>query len=640
MERLTGNVMVTVLCIALVGLGGMVQAGILYVDSAADAGGSGSSWTEAFACLQDALAVAQAGDEIRVAQGLYRPDCGSGITPGDKGRTFSLVTGTTLAGGYAGIGGVDPDERDIERYKTILSGDLNGDDGPYFANIYDNSIVVVSSLSNDARTILEGVTVTGGWGPTGPGITALASDLCIRRCIIAANKTRGTSGHGAGVYSFGGSPVMQECVFRDNFAWGDGGGCWSRDGDLTCTDCVFEGNRAIRSGGGLSLSNGLLTLEGCTFRSNEGYWGGGMYAYVKDGSTCADCLFTDNVATHATQNTSSGGGAEIIGTGSTTFLACRFEGNSAADGGGMSGRGVSLIDCLFEGNWAQDNGGGIDSSDDVTLLRCVFNENTAGAGGAWYRGYGTASATDCAFTGNTADETGGGAVYVHHGTRGRSTPSQSIASNSTAFIQCRFSGNTAQNNSGGALYNTNNGTALTNCLLVGNTGDDGGAIFNRGAKLGLSNCTLAQNRGDLAGGLLDDANGTVLKHCIVWNNEGEQIVGDVVATYSDIAGGWPGAGNIDVDPVFASPGYWEPIDARIQSWIGGDYHLQSQAGRWDPNAETWALDEVTSPCIDAGDPGVSLGDEPQPNGSIINLGAYGGTAEASKSFQYPALRMN
>jgi hypothetical protein len=43
-------------------------------------------------------------------------------------------------------------------------------------------------------------------------------------------------------------------------------------------------------------------------------------------------------------------------------------------------------------------------------------------------------------------------------------------------------------------------------------------------------------------------------------------------------------------------------------------------------------DEVTSPCIDAGDPNGSLGDELFPHGGIVNLGAYGGTVEASKSY--------
>ena len=45
----------------------------------------------------------------------------------------------------------------------------------------------------------------------------------------------------------------------------------------------------------------------------------------------------------------------------------------------------------------------------------------------------------------------------------------------------------------------------------------------------------------------------------------------------------------------------------------------------------WVQDEVTSPCIDAGDPTTAVGPEPFPNGGRISMGAYGGTAEASKS---------
>ena len=73
-----------------------------------------------------------------------------------------------------------------------------------------------------------------------------------------------------------------------------------------------------------------------------------------------------------------------------------------------------------------------------------------------------------------------------------------------------------------------------------------------------------------------------------------------------------------VDPLFADPD-------------NGDFHLKSQDGRYDPATQTWILDEVTSLCIDAGDPNSPLGDEPEPNGGRINMGAYGGTCDASKS---------
>jgi hypothetical protein len=126
----------------------------------------------------------------------------------------------------------------------------------------------------------------------------------------------------------------------------------------------------------------------------------------------------------------------------------------------------------------------------------------------------------------------------------------------------------------------------------------------------------------------------------------------VSITYSCVAGGldsvvdpngnvtW-GPGNLEADPCFVDPGYWDangtPSDPNDDFFVEGDYHLKSQAGRWDPNSARWVQDDVTSPCIDAGDPNSPIGYEPFPNGGVINMGAYGGTAEASKSYLDQAL---
>jgi hypothetical protein len=97
-----------------------------------------------------------------------------------------------------------------------------------------------------------------------------------------------------------------------------------------------------------------------------------------------------------------------------------------------------------------------------------------------------------------------------------------------------------------------------------------------------------------------------------------------------------GEGNVDVDPCFVDPGYWDangtPEDPNDDVWVTGDYHLKSQAGHWDRASETWVRDDVTSLCIDGGNPVSPLGTEPFPNGGVINMGAYGGTGEASKSY--------
>ena len=64
---------------------------------------------------------------------------------------------------------------------------------------------------------------------------------------------------------------------------------------------------------------------------------------------------------------------------------------------------------------------------------------------------------------------------------------------------------------------------------------------------------------------------------------------------------------------------------------GDDYHLKSQAGRYDPQTDTWLTDNVSSPSIDTGDPADFCADEPRGSGGKINMGAYGGTIHASKT---------
>jgi hypothetical protein len=54
-------------------------------------------------------------------------------------------------------------------------------------------------------------------------------------------------------------------------------------------------------------------------------------------------------------------------------------------------------------------------------------------------------------------------------------------------------------------------------------------------------------------------------------------------------------------------------------------------GRVDLDTATWVKDSVDSPCIDTGDPNSDCSLEPAPNNGCINMGAYGGTVQASKS---------
>jgi parallel beta-helix repeat protein len=177
-------------------------------------------------------------------------------------------------------------------------------------------------------------------------------------------------------------------------------------------------------------------------------------------------------------------------------------------------------------------------------------------------------------------------------------------------------------------------TTISNCVIAANNGD---GVYSHGSRPIITNCTITDNAG--RGIYCYYCRGTTtVTNSVVWANSDDQIAlhyAPISVTYSDVEGGWPGLGNIDAEPLFAQSGhhnsnnYCDPADPLCSV---ADYHLQSQAGRWDPDQNTWVTDPATSPCIDAGNSGFALGDETDDaNNRRINMGAFGGTSEASKA---------
>ena len=217
----------------------------------------------------------------------------------------------------------------------------------------------------------------------------------------------------------------------------------------------------------------------------------------------------------------------------------------------------------------------------------------------------------------------------------------------TGFVITQGKGQSA-----GAILCDGASPTIAHCLIVGNRATDpaGAVIYCQDSQAVLTNCTIADNCTGPEGAalMLIDSDVTVL-NSILWN---DRMSNEILATgtsdpniqYCGVRGWWPDWGNIHKDPLFAQPGVWiDPDDPNEACGpgnpkailMGGDYHLTSQAGRWDPDATIWVQDEVTSPCIDAGDPGVSVGREPAPNGDRVNVGVYGGTTQASETSPSP-----
>ncbi|MCX5636079.1 MAG: right-handed parallel beta-helix repeat-containing protein, partial [Planctomycetota bacterium] len=504
------------------------QAKIIYVDDDAAGLNDGSSWQHAYNCLQDALANANSASkpiEIRVAQGIYKPDRNS-VHPdgnGDRSASFQLINGVTLKGGYAGprmsLSGADPNARDVDAYETILSGDLNGDDIdvndpcdlPRAPNWDDNSSTVVSGSKTDRTAILDGFTITGGywfifcfgpWPPPCPG-------------------------GGAGMYNYSGSPTVISCTFRSNATINQAGGglCNWNGSNPSLLNCRFIKNYAV-AGGGMCNSTSSPKLTNCQFQNNYGSSrGGGVDNSLNSSPILRNCSFSRNSTSQNYVGTQHGGG--MYNRGNPTLIDCTFSNNStSSSGGGMfnsEGSSSMLDNCEFSGNSASFSGGGMyNSSESATRLsNCKFRRNTAGgAGGGLLNRYNSKLAlANCTFTSNAAGSQGGG-----------------MAAGNSTLVNCIFAGNSATR--GGGIYDSN--STLTNCTFTKNLAKEmgGGLWFFRSYN---PPATLA--------------------NCILWGNTpGEVYVqyGSPVITYSDVQGGWSGEGNTDKDPCFADPGYWDP----------------------------------------------------------------------------------
>ena len=130
----------------------------------------------------------------------------------------------------------------------------------------------------------------------------------------------------------------------------------------------------------------------------------------------------------------------------------------------------------------------------------------------------------------------------------------------------------------------------------------------------VRNLTIVQNKYGLEAYAEAEPN---VSNCIFWYNTAADLVG-CQARYSCVERPAEGLGNFSSDPLFVAP-------------HANDFHLRSERGRYWPEHDIWVLDKVTSPCINAGDPKADYSKEPKPNGGRINLGAYGGTSQASMS---------
>ena len=398
--------------------------------------------------------------------------------------------------------------------------------------------------------------------------------------------------------------------------------------DYTDETTLIDG-LAIRGGGvGVAIEAGSPVVSHCTFEESDVDCCLGGSPAIFDCHFDAACLYVSDCQ--------------------VSVARCLFERASlGAVQGGIKGTLIAT-DCIFREN---PNGAiCYDGRLHLDLLRCSFLDNNSGS--TIYTA-GNVVARRCSFRSNRGD----GALLYADGSDFVSLTDCEFSENSARTLllidsdvmtvsRCSFVGNTTGYSSCDVLECRATSARVSQCLFSGNTCPSGSVISGRGHDLEISNCTFAGNRSQLwtIAGYQEHL---TLTQCIC--RDGGNLFGGLlgsdetrrVVTFSNIDGGFEGSGNFDADPVFVQEGYWaDPNnlgtevgpDVSEAIWVAGDYHLQSQAGHWDRETEAWVLDERTSPCIDAGDPNGYLGDERFPNGGYVNLGAYGGTLEASRSY--------
>ena len=248
-----------------------------------------------------------------------------------------------------------------------------------------------------------------------------------------------------------------------------------------------------------------------------------------------------------------------------------------------------ILQCTFRSNAGRSAGGLLNAAGGPTLVGCTFVGNLAYTdGGALVNNGGTPTIQGCTFSNNVANG-GGGAI-----------------SNKNAGVlilkDCSLTGN-ASATSGGGISNDKGSLTADQCVLAGNSAVQSGGAIKVGQatdKVALTFCTLTGNRAPCGSALDAGPQATTVGDSIVWGNSDPDPNTSACSTgtlsHCCIQGSLPyadGGGNIDADPLFARNGSRDPNGL----WIDGDYHLQSQAGRWDPAVAGWVNDSVTSPCM-------------------------------------------
>lgn len=433
---------------------------IYYVRVTGLTANDGLSWAKS-TTIQQALAIAAAGDTILVAKGTYKPD-----TLGtNRNLSFVLKDRMVLVGGYADTGNPAIGSRNPATNITILSGDLSGNDdctamssGGSVATYADNSLHVVTIPATATTGVyILGFTITGG---------------------AATNAAPNNQGGGVLVNDGAGRLRLESCIITCNFANSDGAGIahkGSTNSRLYINECTVTQNRSnTADGGAIMVRADSATITRNTISTNRGATGGAIAIKI---ANPASCVYSITNNTFENNTATATGGAINLANGTNSGYVIdgnNFVTNTALNGGaiGFSGTTTGVVTYIqsnkFVGNIASGQGGGaifisgvsLDANGTAqsTILNNIFSGNRA--------------------SGNTGTNGKGGAIIIQGLSATQKAP---VIANNT------FSRNLANGNDasvgGGALFVSGNDAAIDftvfNNILWNNTntGNRGNNLF-------------------------------------------------------------------------------------------------------------------------------------------------------------------
>jgi parallel beta-helix repeat protein len=414
---------------------------------------------------------------------------------------------------------------------------------------------------------LEHCTIKRGWAD-GADIHggALQFEYCspaIVSCVLDSCTANGRGGAVWGNYS---NVLIDNCTISNNHANDDAGAIYFEFSNVLIDNCTINNNHANDDAGGIYLEYSNPIITNCEIVSNSADdWCGGIR--INEGT-----VDISNNTISANSSWDDGGGI-VLDNSYGIVSNNTIEFNTTNDcGGGIKAYYISasIIDNIIKSNFAGDDGGGIIlfavGPGTIVSGNVIVDNATSGTGGGiccWSSG----NTIENNIISNNASGYNGGGIYC---------------SGSNNIIHGNFiSGNTAgANQYGGGIYISNSYQVITDNVISYNSATYGGGIYAdntlnsdmRGNSVAhnttLGQCggvylfggsgafyknTVRDNTATTSGGLLIQLNSYTMTSLIVRGNSPFQISGfPPTITYSDIEGGWPGTGNIDANPLFAT----------------------------------------------------------------------------------------